>query len=74
MELLIGIGAVFALLLAYGVAVDIRARRKGKRIAWNHRTLTDSRRDMRAWSRGSDGNVSPDITWMRWRRRHQDKP
>jgi hypothetical protein len=52
---LIGLGVVVVSLLICGVVMDLRARRRGRRIdrAGLSAELRENRRDVRAWERGS---------------------
>jgi hypothetical protein len=63
---------VVLLFLAFGVLSDRRARRRGS-TSRDSRSMEidarESRRDLRAWKRGSMGNSGAGISWMNDRRR-----
>ncbi|GLZ08129.1 hypothetical protein Acsp03_55950 [Actinomadura sp. NBRC 104412] len=71
---LIPVGFV-AILLAYGVVVDVRARRRGRRIRIKGNTVPkEARQDVRAWLRGSFGHSGEGVSWMRSSRRRKGAP
>lgn len=73
MWLLLIIG-FFALLLTFAVAYDRRLRRRGHRFrdsAALTAEMRESRRDMRAWDRGSQGNSGVDLSWTAEGRRRR---
>ncbi len=63
-----------ALLLAYGIVVDVRARRRGRRVTGDARVSRDAREDARAWRLGSLGHTGEDVSWMRSSRRRKGEP
>ncbi|WP_026412603.1 hypothetical protein [Actinomadura oligospora] len=72
MGLLLAFVASYAGLLLFGVLYDRRSRRLGHRVRDTERLLVafrNNRRDIKAWERGSAGNLGQDISWMSHRRR-----